>query len=316
MNNIKYAFCPISYEPIEEGSKYSKKGLKSLSPRLNNLNDLPFSAEEQRKQARARADKMSIQGVQPKFSAILNIKKNCFEICDVGGMYILKPQSEYFAELPENEDLSMHIAATLDIEVPLHGLIYSIDGSFSYFIKRFDRAARGQKLAVEDFSQLAGLTRDTKYNFSMEKIIPIIEQHCTFPVVEKKQFFIRTLFNYIIGNEDMHLKNFSLIYRDNKIELAPAYDFINTTIAMGVEVKEEIALPLNGKKHNLKKQDLIQYYGMEKLGLNESIINEILKKITLVIPKWESLIKISFLSKTGKDNYLRVVDQRIKILDK
>lgn len=314
MKNTTQRICPITYEPLEKEEKYSKKGLKLLSPKLKILNDLPFSAEQQRKEAQHRADKMSIQGVQPKLSAILDTKKQGFEICDQGGNYILKPPNEFYVELPENEDLSMHLAATLDtIEVPLHGLIYSIDGSFTYFIKRFDRLPKDKKLAVEDFSQLAGMTRDTKYNFSMERLIPIIEKHCTFPAIEKTKLFTRVIFNYLIGNEDMHLKNFSLISREDKIELAPAYDFINTTIALG-NAKEEVALPLHGKKNNLNQQDIIKYYGMEKLGLNIILIDEILKTFKAVIPKWEKLIQISFLSEKGKEDYVRVLYDRIKIL--
>jgi len=314
MKDKQPLICPITYEPLSAGQKYSTNGLKKLAPTLHHLEDIPFSAEDQRNQARQRADKMSIQGVQPKLSAILSIKKSSFEICDVGGLYILKPQSDLYFELPENEDLSMHLAAEAGIEVPLHGLLYSIDKTFTYFIKRFDRAARHQKMAVEDFAQLSGLRRDTKYNFSMEKIIPIIEKNCTFPVLEKKNLFLRTLFNYLIGNEDMHLKNFSLIARNGKIELAPAYDFINTTIALGGGAKEEMALPLNGKKHNLRKKDFIEYYGVQKLELNEPVIREILKQLSSATPRWESLIKTSFLSQASKDNYLKVLENRMRII--
>lgn len=315
MKNIHQRICPITYEPLGEGEKYSRKGLKLLSPKLQTLNDLPFSAEQQRKEAQQRADKMSIQGVQPKLSAILDTNKQSFEIRDQGGNYILKLPNEFYFELPENEDLSMHLAAAVGtIEVPLHGLVYSIDGSFTYFIKRFDRLSENKKLAVEDFSQLAGLTRDTKYEFSMERIIPIIEKNCTFPAIEKAKLFTRTIFNYLIGNEDMHLKNFSLISREDKIELAPAYDFINTTIALR-NVKEEMALPLHGKKNNLNKKDIIKYYGMEKLGLNSALINEILKQFKTALPKWEELIEISFLSEKGKEDYFRVLHNRVKVLE-
>ncbi len=312
MNEIKHMICPITYEPLQEGEKYSKKGLKLLSPKLLLLKDLPFSAKEQRMEAQQRADKMSIQGVQPKLSAILDLNKQSFEICDVGGKFILKPPNEYYEELPENEDLSMRLAASM-IEVPLHGLIYSIDGSLTYFIKRFDRLLKDQKLAVEDFSQLSGATRDTKYQSSMEKIIPIIEKNCTFPAIEKLKLFTRTVFNYLIGNEDMHLKNFSLITRESKVELAPAYDFINTTIVLQ-NIKEEIALPLKGKKNNLSKNDIVKYYGMEKLNLNNRIINETLERFSEEILKWKKLIASSFLSEKNKKKYLEVLEKRIKIL--
>ncbi|HEV2523865.1 MAG TPA: HipA domain-containing protein, partial [Gammaproteobacteria bacterium] len=176
MRKIKH-ICPITYSIIiESEEKYSSTGLRKLSPRLKNLQDLPYTTEQQIMEARKRADKMSIQGVQPKLSAVLNTKNQIFELRDCGGTYILKPQNKDYQELPENEALTMHMAADI-IEVPLHGLIYCVDGKFTYFIKRFDRAAYGNKIPLEDFTQLAGFSRDTKYDFSMEKMIPIIEKY-------------------------------------------------------------------------------------------------------------------------------------------
>lgn len=154
-----------------------------------------------------------------------------------------------YKEVPQNEDLTMGLAKAVEIEIPFHGLIYNIDNSLSYIIKRFDRS-RNQKIAVEDFSQLLGYSRDTKYEASMEKVILVIEKHCTFPVIEKLKLFRLVIFNFIIGNDDMHLKNFSLIRRENKVELTPAYDLLNTSIIMKTE--EEIALPIRGKKKQIK----------------------------------------------------------------
>lgn len=205
-----------------------------------------LSASELREEALARVGKMSIQGVQPKLSAKLKIKNNCFEIVDQGGHFILKPQNEYYPELPENEALTMSLAAHIGIEIPAHGLVYSKDGSMTYFIKRFDRTGHN-KLAVEDFAQLSQHDRATKYNSSMEKVAKIIAQYCSFPKIEWVNLFKLTLFNFLIGNEDMHLKNFSLITRGPKVSLSPAYDLLNTTIAQR-HAQEEIALPINGKK--------------------------------------------------------------------
>lgn len=305
--------CPITYESIKDKEKYSKQGLKKFAPTLSSLQDLGYSAAEQRLEALKRAPKMSIQGVQLKLSAKLNIQQQCLEITDKLGKYILKPQSELYPELPENEDLSMRMAALIGIEVPFHCLLYSKDGSLTYCIKRFDRYGHQQKLAVEDFAQLAGKTRETKYNFSIERIIPIIENYCTFPVIEKIKFFNRMLFNYLIGNEDMHLKNFSLISRDGKVELAPAYDFLNTSIVL-YQPKEELALPLHGKKNNLQKKDFLNYLAQDKLQLNNNVINQILVKIQQQIPTWQQLINISFLSDPLKQRYLKLLEKRINIL--
>ncbi len=311
--------CPISYEKCGS-KKYSDKGLKILSRQLTGLKDFPYNAAQQRKEAIIRAEKMSIQGVQPKLSAILNIKKQVFEITDKGGKYILKPQSDAYPELPENEDLSMKLATAAGIEVPIHGLIYCKDGSLTYFIKRFDRIGRKDKLAVEDFAQLTNNSRETKYNYSMEKLILVLDEHCAFPVKEKIKFFRRCIFNYLIGNEDMHLKNFSLIRRNNLIELSPGYDFLSTTLTyqtMGKSIKdiEEIALPLKGKKHGLTKKIWLNNFAKERLNLNDKIIDKELNAIQNSFIEWNMLIDKSFLSNAAKLKYKKMIIQRCKILD-
>ena len=299
--------CPITYELCD--GKYSSLGIKQISSQLTRLNDLGFSAEEQRHEAALRATKMSIQGVQPKLSAILNIKRGTFNLVDINGKFILKPQHHIFPELPENEDLTMKMAKVSGIEVPLHGMIYSKDGSLTYFIKRFDRTGRYSKLAIEDFAQLAGFTRDTKYNYTVEKLIGIIDKFCTFPMVEKVKFFKRFLFNYLTGNEDMHLKNYSLLRRDGKIELSPAYDFLNTSIVLKGDI-EETALKIKGKNRNLTKNILIEYLGKERLSLNSRIINNILSDLGNAYKEWISLLEKSFLSDDLKEAYLGLLSKR------
>ena len=300
------SICPITYEPCE--GKYSSQGLQKLSRSLRQLIDIPYSASEQIFEAAARAPKMSIQGVQPKLSAILNTRKSGFVIVDTGGRYILKPQNPQYRHLPENEDLSMRLAAAAGIPVPLHGQVYSKDGSLTYFIQRFDRAGK-KKIAVEDFSQLLGLSRDTKYDASMEKVAQVIDRYCTFPAVEKIKLFRLTLVNFLIGNEDMHLKNFSLLTRDGKVELTPAYDILNTTIVLS-NPKEEIALPIKGKKNKLDSDSLIDYFGRDRLGLNHKIISSVLTDLKKAASAWEKLISVSFLPDEMKRDYRLLLKNR------
>ncbi len=314
MKHSSLGRCPITYQPIPRTKKYSHLGLKKLSPQLKRLADLPLSAKEQRIEARKRAHKMSIQGMQLKLSAKLEIKAGKFSITDVGGKYILKPPHELYEQLPENEDLSMRLAESVGIEVPLHGMLYSRDGSLTYFIKRFDRIAHRDKVPLEDFAQLLGKTRDTKYNSSLEQVAKGIEQFCTFPIIEKKKLLIRLLFNFLIGNEDMHLKNYSLITREEKVELAPAYDFLNSTIVLE-NPAEQSALPLGGKKNNLKKKDWIDYFALKILVLNRLTVDEILEKISSPLPKWKEEIVKSFLSQKMKDRYFELFQERRKILE-
>jgi serine/threonine-protein kinase HipA len=305
--------CPITYKPCGE-NRYSDAGLKLFSTELKTLNDLEYTAEEQRKEAYYRASKMSIQGVQPKLSARLNIKEGKFEIVDKGGKYILKPQHHLFPQMPENEDLTMRLADEIGLEIPLHGLIWSKDGTLTYFIKRFDRKGQNDKVPVEDFAQLAELSRDTKYNYSMEKVAGLINKYCTFPAIEKLKLFKLVVFNYLIGNEDMHLKNFSIITENGKVTLSPSYDLVNTTIEYNNKPDDEIALPLKGKKNKLSLKLLVDYFGMERCELTAKSIEKVLETFSLSVPKWKELIDISFLSHEMKVKYNDLLESRLKIL--
>ena len=304
--------CPITYELIDTSEDYSVRGLHLLSPQLKKLATLNFSAAEQRTEALARAGKMSIQGVQTKLSAILKITAGQFEVVDQHGQFILKPQSEYYPELPQNEAVTMSLATSIGIEVPVHGLIYSKDRSMTYFIKRFDRKGHHHKFAVEDFAQLSHHTRDTKYNSSMEQVHKVLTNFCSFPRLEAVKLFKLTLFNFLIGNEDMHLKNFSLITRDKKITLSPAYDLLNTTIAQK-NTQEEMALPLNGKKNNFRKNDFFEYFA-ERLQLNKNVIAAMKQEIVNVLPAWKILIDNSFLSPSMQEKYIQLLENRCQRL--
>ena len=309
--------CPITYESCKE-KKYSVSGLKKFSRRLNTIHDFPYSAAEQRTESALRASKMSVQGIQPKLSTRLNLQKACFEITDKGGRYLIKPQHDVYPELPENEDLCMRLATLAGITVPLHALIYCKDNTFSYVIKRFDREGRSGKLAIEDFAQLAKMDRNTKYNFSMERLIPILDI-CTFPSIERVRLFRRCIFNYLIGNEDMHLKNFSLITKENKIELAPAYDFLSTTTAFmssgkSLDQIEETALSLKGKKRKLTKNIWINYFAKDRLQLNSAIIDEECNRFSSSFDQWYNLINISFLSPAGRNTLIDLIKKRRQLL--
>ncbi len=292
---------------------YSDSGLKLLSTGLKSLNILEYTAEEQRIEAYNRASKMSIQGTQPKLCAKLNIREGKFDIVDKGGRYILKPQHALYPEMPENEDLTMRLAGETGLEIPLHGLIWSKDNTLTYFIKRFDRKGQNDKVPVEDFAQLAGLTRDTKYDFSMEKVIGVIDKFCTFPSIEKLTLFKLVIFNYLAGNEDMHLKNFSIINKDGKVTLSPCYDLVNTTIEYKKQ-DEEIALPMKGKKKHLTRNILVDYFGMERCELTSRSVDKVLEAISSAVPKWKELINLSFLSEEMKAKYHNLLDLRLDIL--
>ena len=301
--------CPITYEECE--NHYSAHGLKLLSRNLTWLKDFPYGQSQQLELAIQYSDKLSFSGVQPKLNAKLNLKEETFEIVRSGGSFILKLPHAVYQELPQNEDVTMRMAALANIEVPLHGMIYAVDRSLVYFVKRFDRKGK-EKIATEDFGQLAGLPSEAKYEFSMEKLIPIIDKFCSIKLLDKARLFRVTLFNFLVGNEDMHVKNFSIIREGDIVRLSPSYDLVNSTIVMNS--KEEIGLPLRGKKSNMKRDDFLEYYGKEKLGLSNPLISEVLTDFQRSIPTWKKLIASSFLSPGKISSYLKLLEERVRRL--
>ena len=141
----------------------------------------------------------------------------------------------------------------------------------------------------------------------------LINTYCTFPAVERAKLFKMVLFNFLVGNEDMHVKNFSIINRDGKIALSPGYDLLNSTIELN-KPEEEIALPVKGEKKNLTRNILIDYFGKERCELTNKVIDNSLNIISDSIPLWMDLINISFLSDDMKKKYVGLLNTRIRIL--
>ncbi len=303
--------CLITGE--ECAGPYSPAGLRRLDRRLTRLAPLGFTHQELLDEAQMRAGKMSIQGIQPKLSAVLRVTEGRMDLVDSNSRFILKPPHPQYRELSENEALTMSLAATLGIAVPVHGLLLGADGSRTYFVRRFDRAAR-ERLPVEDFAQLSGATRDTKYDSSIERLIETLDRFCTFPAVERVRLFERLVFCFLTGNEDMHLKNWSVITRDGRVELAPAYDLLNTTIVLRGDL-EEIALPLNGRKKNLQAAAFWHDLAVERLQLPPRIIAQIRARLATTSATWPARIAASFLSPEMQERYLAVLRERSARLD-
>jgi serine/threonine-protein kinase HipA len=276
---------------------------------MENLLPLELTVEEQLREARLRADKMSIQGVQPKLSAVLKPKEGRFEVVDRGGRFILKPNPPPFEEVPANEALTMTLAKDAGLDVPPHGLVSASDGSWVYFVRRFDRIGKNKRLHQEDFAQLSGASRETKYNSSLEQVAKVVETHCTFPAIEKAKLARLLLFCFLTGNEDMHLKNFSLVVGNGVVSLSPAYDLLNTTLVLG-NASEESALPLRGKKRKLTRNDWVDYLCRERLELTHAIIEPILHCLESARDSWEVKIRNSHLSGSAAARYLEILGER------
>ena len=255
----------------------------------------------------------SLTGVQPKLSLNLNKHEGCSRLTIVGlwGDYIFKPQTDMYPQLPENEDLTMHLAEVIKIRVVPHSLIRLADGKLGYITKRIDRTKNGEKIDMEDMCQLTLHPTEYKYKGSHEQIAKVIKQHCDMPKLDLTNYMQVLLFCFVTGNNDMHLKNFSLYRPLNGYQLSPAYDLINVAIA-NPEDKEELALSLSGKKSNLKLNDFLR--SATTMGLEENVVLRLIDNMRKAIPKWTSLIHGSFLSEDMKDRYEQIIMSRINRL--
>ncbi len=304
--------CPICYTPCDRGD-YSSRGLRLLSPRLDHLRPFPFDRREALQLAVDQKVKMSISGVQPKLGARLSLKNKCFEITNKGGAYILKPDNPHFPHVPANEAATMHIAGLAGAEKPLSGMIYDRNHQLIYFVKRFDRLGKFKR-AVEDFGQLLGLPRAKKYDASMEDLVWVVKKYASFPALELPRLFMLIVLNYLLGNEDGHIKNFALI-TDSKgvVRLSPVYDLVNTTIlaAGNSPVLEETALPLRGRKKGLTKLDFEEYLARKVMGLPLKIIQGIWRNLEQTLIRGANFIQTeSFLSAEMKLKYLFIMGMR------
>ena len=257
----------------------------------------------------------TLTGVQSKLS--LDIEKaekssKRFTIVGLWGRYILKPQSQHYEQLPELEDLTMHLAEIAKIKVVPHSLIRFQDGDLCYITKRIDRGTKGEKFAMEDMCQLTGRLTEYKYKGSYEQIAKHILKYSSTPKLDVVNFWEQVLFSWITGNSDMHLKNFSLYSNKPDIYvLTPAYDLLATKLVIP-EDSEELALTLGGKKKKIKKTDFVT--AMQSTGLEEKIIKNILDKFRKASSGWMDFIDLSFVREETKERYKNLIDGQLSKL--
>ena len=252
----------------------------------------------------------TLTGVQPKLSLNLDKHKDSQKLTIVGlwGDYIFKPQTERFAMLPENEDLTMHLAEIAKLKIVPHTLIRMKDGSIGYLTKRIDRKADGEKIAMEDMCQLTERQTEHKYRSSYEQIGKAIRKYSTNAQLDMVDFLELVYFSWLTGNNDMHLKNFSLYSPAGEPVLSPAYDLLNAVISNPAD-DDELALNLNGKKKRMKDADFRSAY--RTCGVPEIIFDRVKKKYLNLLPKFEEEIQRSFLSDELKTFYINLLHRRL-----
>lgn len=260
----------------------------------------------------------TVPGVQKKMSLHLSHEKKArLTLVGYPSGYILKPQTEEFGALPEAEQMVMCMADAVGIATVPHGLILS-GGQYAYITKRVDRQIVGGQpprlLAMEDFCQLTFRQTDDKYRSSYERCARVIERWSSQKGLDMAEFFTRVVFSFMVGNSDMHLKNFSLMENapdSQTYVLSPAYDMLPVNVIMP-EDTEEMALALNGRKTKLRRKDFLAL--ADSCGLAPGAADKMIRRLT---GKTDFLIKIageSPVPEALRKGFLELLNRRVDIL--
>ena len=312
-------------------TEYSKPALKALFDGKKVSFQLPYEALDTDRETAIQVQKgngrISLSGVQSKYAMIVENGQLRFTHEGEQGRYILKPipTSNIILDrafCPANEHLSMQIAHQVyGIETAANGLCFFGNGHPAYVTRRFDIRPDGGKYSMEDFAAVAGLNTDNggenyKYDkLSYEDCAELIKKHVKAAPIEILKFFRLVIFNYLICNDDAHLKNFTLIERSKgDYVLAPAYDLMNTFLHLAEPsvfalqkglFKEGMYLT---DTHSVNGKSFVEF-GI-RIGLSNKIINNELERFTAVYPQLTTLIENSFLSDRLKKDYVQTLDYR------
>ena len=303
--------CLYCYKELREGEVDFHKACSKKFFGVPTAPELPYSLDElDTLAAQVIKSQTTLTGVQAKLSLHLDRHEGSKRLTIVGlwGDFIFKPQTQTYKTLPENEDLTMHLAEIAKIKVVPHTLIRLQDGTLGYLTKRIDRTSEGDKIPMEDMCQLTERQTEYKYKSSYEQIAKVIAKHSYVPLLDLTDFYEQVFFNWLVGNNDMHLKNYSLYAPKGKWVLTPAYDLLNVSMVNPKDT-EELALTLNAKKKHIKKSDFVR--AMETSGISPKVFDNILAKYRKLLPKFNETIDISFLDKEDKEIYKQSIASRL-----
>ncbi len=303
--------CLYCYETLETSGDFHPACSKeffgtSMPPQI------PYSLSQMTELAKDVVEQsVTVPGVQAKLSmSLIEERKEKADtrltvVGALGGQYIFKPPNEHFQEMPENEHVTMRIAEAMGIRVVPSSLIRLKSGELSYITKRIDRTADGNKVHMLDMFQITEAF--DKYKSSMEKVGKALHVYSDNTMLDKIFFLELAVFCFLTGNNDMHLKNFSLIESSSCWVLAPAYDLLNVAIILP-EDTEELALTLEGKKKKLN------WGHFEKLGLGLGLtakqIQGVRKRMIRNKAKAVEWLDKSFLSDEMKESYRNLLESR------
>lgn len=307
--------CLYCYEPLESETDYHEKCSMEFFG-TTTPPKIPYTIDQMEELAKNVVERsVAVPGVQPKLSMSL-VKEvqdqpntRLTVVGALGGQYIFKPPTKQFREMPENEHLTMKMAEAFGIKVVPSSLIKLASGELSYVTKRIDRTEKGYKIHMLDMFQITEAF--DKYKSSMEKVGKALDSYSSNTLLDKIFYFELAVFSFLTGNNDMHLKNFSMIESSSGWILAPAYDLLNVSILLP-EDNEELALTLEGKKRKLKKEHF-EHLG-KVLGLTDRQIQGVFRRMFKNESRAIKWIDNSFLSNDMKQAYKDILKTRYERL--
>jgi serine/threonine-protein kinase HipA len=310
MNKCLYCYNALDLNQVDYHPACSKKFFGTATPPEIGLDNNRIKELA----VKALSSRITVTGVQPKLSLDFGKsvqKEKRLTLVGLWGRFILKPPFDDYPEMVEIEDLTMHMAEVLKIKTAAHTLARLQSGELAYITKRFDRTKK-EKIPVEDMAQLTETLTENKYRGSMELIARTIKKYSDYPGIDLIRLFEITLFSFLTGNSDMHLKNFSLLTdEDNEVLLSPAYDLLATKLLVPSD-KEDLALTLNGRNNNIRRKDFNIF--AEYLEIEKKTIDKIYKRFYNALPLLEEWINKSFLSPEMKEKYIEMLNSRKTII--
>lgn len=302
--------CLVCLRPLVDEGQYHARCVRRLFGTSKPPAALDIDLAKLHTVALAMVGRTSLSGVQRKISVNLSADKQTLQVALGRSLYILKPQSATYPELPQNELLTMRLAESFGVAVPDCGLVQLADRSLAYVVRRFDRPADGGKLRQEDFCQLALKPAKEKYDGSAELCARLVKAYASEPLVELLNLFRLMVVSWVTGNGDMHLKNFSLLAGPDDIyRLSPAYDLVCTRVVIP---DDPLALPVAGKRDRLTRTDWVRYG--EYCGLRPRVMERVLGRVAGSLGGAQSLIANSPLSDGMKAQYSAFVSERCAAL--
>lgn len=294
------SICPICFEASEAPHPacaeelFGRPEIPTIDVETGRLHTL----------ALAMVGHTSISGVQRKISLRPSDDRRTLRVATERGEYILKPDAQTYPALPENEALTQNLARRFGLETSPSGLVQLTDGTWAFITARFDRPRRGGKLSQEDFCQLAEKSPKEKYDGSSELCGRLLHRFASEPGIELAKLFRLLLFSWWIGNGDLHLKNLSVLTRDGRVTLSPAYDLVATHLVIP---DDPLALSIGGKNKNLTRRSWREYADYLRLG--RRAVERVLDHPAVRLAEFEAVVARAPLPADQREAYV----QRLRI---